>query len=162
MGYSTEMKEAVLKKALLGEKTRIEIANEAGIGLSTLSYWLKNYRQDGNITLKKQEKRPQDWTAEERIEALLKTESLSEEERVSWCRANGIFGHHLEQWKKDFIASIKPKPGKGKPDETRRLKKEILSLKKELNRKERALAETAALLVLKKKADFIWGEPEDD
>ena len=50
MGYSTEMKEAVLKKALLGEKTRIEIANEAGIGRSTLSYWLKNYRQDGKLT----------------------------------------------------------------------------------------------------------------
>ncbi len=87
---------------------------------------------------------------------------MSDEERISWCRGKGIFGHHLEQWKKDAIALTTLKPGKGKPDETRRLKKEIVGLKKELYRKEKALAETAALLVLKKKADSIWGEPEDD
>jgi len=162
MGYSIEMKEAVIKKVLLGEKSQYEIANEAGIGRSTLGYWLKKYKKDGNIILSKKEKRPQDWSAEERIGALIKTGSMSDEECISWCRGKGIFGHHLEQWKKDAIALTTLKPGKGKPDETRRLKKEIVGLKKELYRKEKALAETAALLVLKKKADSIWGEPEDD
>lgn len=40
--------------------------------------------------------------------------------------------------------------------------KKIKTLEKELNRKEKALAETAALLVLQKKAQELWGEPEDD
>ena len=157
MGYSIKMKEAVVKKALLGEKTQDEIATEAGIARSTLSYWLKNHKHNGNIILKKQEKRPQDWTAEERVEALLKTGSMSSEERVSWCRTNGLFGHHLEQWKKDVIASVRQKPDKGKSDETLRLKKEIAGLQKELSLKEKALAKTAALLVLKKKPTLSGG-----
>ena len=162
MGYSIKTKQAVLKKVLLGEKTHTEIAKEAGIGRSTLTYWLKNNKQDGNIILKKQEKRPQDWTSEERIDALIKTGSMSDEERVAWCRTKGIFAHHLKQWRKDVIASVNPNSGKNKPNETGLLKKEILSLKKELSRKDKALAETAALLILKKKAHFIWGGPEDD
>ena len=162
MGYSIKTKEAVIKKVLLGEKIHAVIAKEAGIGLSTLTYWLKNYKRDGNKILKKQERRPKDWTSEERIEALIETGSMSDEERVAWCRTKGIFAHNLKQWKKDFIASIEQNSIKKQPNETGRLKKEILGLKKELSRKEKALAETAALLVLKKKAHFIWGDPEDD
>lgn len=162
MGYSIEMKKAVIKKVLLGEKPQHEIAREAGIGRSTLGYWLKHHRNGGNIQLTKQEKRPQDWTAEERIGALIETGSMSDEERVSWCRKKGIFAHHLEQWKKDAISSTTSTPSKAKSNETKRMKKEIAKLKKELTRKDKALAETAALLVLKKKADSIWGEPEDD
>jgi hypothetical protein len=112
--------------------------------------------------LKKQEKRPQDWTSEERIESLIETGSMSDEERVAWCRTKGIFIHHLKQWKKDIITAANPNTGKKKANEAGKLKKEILSLKKELSRKDKALAETAALLVLKKKAHFIWGDPEDD
>lgn len=151
MGYPIEMKEAVIKKVLLGGKPQHEIAREAGIGRSTLGYWLKHYKKGGKIKFNEKEKRPQDWTAEERIAALIEAGSMSDEERVSWCRKNGLFDHHLEQWKKDAIAATTPKPVKGKPDEERRLKKEIADLKKELFRKEKALAETAALLVLKKK-----------
>ena len=38
----------------------------------------------------------------------------------------------------------------------------IRELEKELRRKDKALAETAALLVLKKKANAIWGDEDDD
>ena len=162
MRYSIEMKEAVIKKVLIGGKSHHEIAREAGIGRSTLTYWLKHYRKDGNMNLNKKEKRPQDWTAEERIDALMATGAMSEEERVSWCRKKGVFSHHLEQWKQDVISLLTPKRVNGKPNEARRLKKENSALRKELFRKEKALAETAALLVLKKKADSIWGEPKGD
>jgi len=162
MRYSIEMKKAVIKKVLLGEKPQYEIAREAGISRSTLTYWLKHYRKGGNITLNNKEKRPQDWTSEERIGALIKAGSMSDEERVSWCRKKGLFGHHLEQWKKDAINAAMPNLNQGKCDEIRRLKKENADLKKELFRKEKALAEAAALLILKKKAHSIWGEPEDD
>ncbi len=162
MGYSVEMKEAVVKKVMVGEKLNYEIAIEAGISRSTLCKWVKQYRKDGNITLRNKEKRPQDWTSEERIGALIEAGSMSDEERISWCRKKGLFGHHLEQWKKDAIRATTPNSNKNKLDETRRLKKENEGLKKELRRKDKALAETAALLVLKKKADSIWGEPEDE
>jgi len=35
-------------------------------------------------------------------------------------------------------------------------------LESELRRKDKALAEASALLILKKKANLIWGESEDD
>jgi transposase len=162
MGYSVEMKEAVVKKVLVGEKLNYEIAREAGVSRSTLCKWVKQYRKDGNITLSNKERRPQDWTSEERISALIEAGSMLDEKRVSWCRKRGLFGHHLEQWKEDAIRATTQNSNKKKSDETRRLKKENECLKKELRRKDKALAETAALLVLKKKADCIWGDQEDD
>jgi len=162
MGYSIGMKEAVIQKALLGNKPQREIAKEAGIGLSTLRNWLKQYRNSGTVPLKKKEKRPQDWTAEERLAALIETGSLTDEERVAWCRKHGLFAHHLEQWKVDTIAATTQPQTKGKSKEDRHLRKEIADLKKELSRKDKALAETAALLVLKKKAREIWGDTEDE
>ena len=46
--------------------------------------------------------------------------------------------------------------------ELRALRIENKQLKKEVTRKNSALAEATALLILKKKADLIWGEPEDE
>jgi len=83
MGYPIKMKEAVLKKVLTGGKPYHEIAREAGIGRSTLTYWLKNQKKDGKNNLAEKEKRPQEWAAEERFNALMKTGGMSEGERVS-------------------------------------------------------------------------------
>ncbi len=78
------------------------------------------------------------------------------------CREQGIYPHHLAQWKTDFIE------GKSRADkstsraQTKQLTQENKALKKELRRKEKALAETAALLVLQKKVTAIWGSDEDN
>jgi hypothetical protein len=123
---------------------------------------LKEHKQNGSIKLKSKEKRPKDWTAEERISAIMETGCMTEEDRTAWCRKKGIFIHNLDQWKKDAISAIIPKPNKEESEEHKNLKKEIVALKKDLSRKDKALAETAALLILKKKAQEIWGEPEED
>jgi transposase-like protein len=162
MGYSIQIKETVLQKALSGRKTQHEIATEFGVGKSTIRNWLKHYRKSCDINLKSKEKRPQDWIPEERISALIETGAMNPEERSTWCRKKGIFPHHLEQWKKDAISGISNIPEKQMREKETRYKKEISSLKRDLTRKEKALAETAALLVLKKKAQAIWGEPEED
>jgi len=104
------------------------------------------------------EKRPQDWSREERLNALIETAKFSEEELGAWCRQKGIHTHHLEQWRRE-LAREQPN---NKNSEFKKLKEEIKNLKKELGRKDKALAETSALLVLKKKADAIWGDQEDD
>ena len=162
MAYPIKMKEAVIKKVQKGGKPHHEITNEAGIGRSTLTYWLKNHKKDGNKNLTEKEKRPQDWAVEQRLNALMETGAMPEGERASWCRKRGVFSHHLEQWKKDILSLSTPNNSALKFKENARLKKENAALKKELNRKDKALAETAALLVLKKKADFIWGDPRGD
>ena len=161
MVYPIKMKEAVIKKVLLGEKPYHEIATEAGIGRSTLTYWLKNHKKDGNKNLIEKEKRPQDWNVEQRLNALMETGVMPEGERVSWCRKRGVFSHHLEQWRKDILSLSTLKSSSVKAKGITQLKKENAALKKELNRKNQALAETAALLVLKKKADSIWGDLRD-
>ncbi len=162
MVYPIAIKKAVIKKVLMGGKPHHEIASEAGIGRSTLTYWLKNQKKDGNETLTEKEKRPQDWTVEQRLNALMETGAMSEEERVSWCRKRGVFSHNLEQWRKDILSLLTSNKASLTFKGTVRLKKENAALKKELNRKDKALAETAALLVLKKKADFLWGDPRED
>jgi len=162
MGYSIQVKEAVLQKVLSGNKPHYEIARDFGVGLSTIGNWLRQYKQNGNINLKKKEKRPKDWNFEDRMSALIETGSMTTEDRTSWCRNKGIFPHHLEQWKKDAISGMAANSSQKRTEKEKQLTKEISSLKKDLTRKDKALAETAALLVLKKKVQAIWGDPEDD
>ena len=51
---------------------------------------------------------------------------------------------------------------KSQREQTKEDQKRIRALEKELNRKEKALAEVAALLVLRKKAQAIWGDTSED
>jgi len=162
MGHPVKLKEAVLQKVLSGNKTQYEIATDFGIGRSTISNWLRQYRKNGNINLKSKEKRPKDWSFEDRMSSLIETGSMTSEEKAAWCRKKGIFPHHLKQWKKDAISGMAANTNQKRTEKEKQLTKKISSLKKDLSRKEKALAEAAALLVLKKKAQEIWGEPEDD
>jgi hypothetical protein len=107
-------------------------------------------------------KRPQDWTAEERFQSLVETASLSPEETSAWCRARGVHTQHLDQWKKDFLLGVPLSPKPKRSLESTMLQKKVRSLEKDLRRKEKALAEASALLLLKKKVDIIWGDQEED
>lgn len=162
MGYSVQLKQTVLQKVFSGNKTHNQISEEFGIGRSTIGKWLKEYKKGDNLKLQSTEKRPKDWTAEERVSALMATGAMSLEEQATWCRQHGIFTHHLQQWKQDAIIGMATPPPKGRTEAEKQLQKEVSVLKKDLSRKEKALAETAALLVLKKKAQAIWGEPGED
>lgn len=78
-----------------------------------------------------------------------------------YCRENGIYPHHIKQWELDFINDNTEKSSLKKLN-TKVFKTEINTLKKEIRRKDKALAETAALLVLQKKVHEIWGNDEDN
>jgi len=107
------------------------------------------------------EKRPEDWTKEQRFHAIVACHALSEEEISAYCRAQGIYKHHIDQWKLDFLGdntAAEPAPSKLK---VRQLAQQNQKLKRDLHRKDKALAETAALLVLQKKVQDIWKEDED-
>ncbi|MCP3851337.1 MAG: transposase [Gammaproteobacteria bacterium] len=162
MGYSIQIKRAVLKKVRQGDQPHHEIAHEFGIGRSTIGKWLRDNKQNGNIKLSTKEKRPRDWSAEERVSALIETGSMTAEERTAWCRKNGIYPHHLVQWKKDAISAMGSGTSKKQTKKEKKLKKQMSVLKKELSRKESALAEAAALLILKKKVQEILEDPEDE
>jgi hypothetical protein len=105
------------------------------------------------------EKRPQDWTLEERLNLIINSNGLSEQAISELCRSQGLFPHHITEWKQHFITGVATQSNK--QTSIKILRTEIKSLNKDLNRKNKALAETAALLVLQKKVNTVWGSSED-
>jgi transposase-like protein len=159
--YPEDFKKAmVVKMAAPGAQSATALAKETGVPQSTLSRWLRSYatvRLEGEVM---RQRRPQDWSAEEKLEALLEYERSSEEQRGVFLRQKGLHEATLEKWKKEMLEALKIKPFVGGKKDPQR--KRIAVLERELRRKEAALAEAAALLVLKKKADAIWGDAKDD
>jgi transposase-like protein len=83
---------------------------------------------------------------------------MDEQALSAYCRRNGIFTHHLKQWREDFESGTSSSPAH--VTELRDLKSSHKNLQSELNRKEKALAEAAALLVLQKKFQALWEDKE--
>jgi hypothetical protein len=106
------------------------------------------------------ERRPQDWRVEEQLLALQESFALKGEALNAWCRERGLFPHHLSGWRASFCGTQKSAATSAVSKvEERQLKDEIDQLKRELKRKEKALA-AAALLVLQKKVRALWEEEE--
>ena len=152
------IEQALVKVFSRGERTITSIANDLNVNHHTLRYWMSKKSITKSTAKAGQEKRPQDWTASEQLAALQETHALSGEALQAWCREHGIFAHHLESWKAAFCAETKP-PAAG-VREARTLKDENAALKRELARKDKALAEAAALLVLQKKFRALWEDQE--
>jgi len=172
--YTQSFKIQAVEKVLRrSENTGVaEIAESLGVGYSTLQKWVANSRhaefesngcdEELDSMGMKQEKRPQDWSLEEKLNMVIACGSLDEEGISLLCREKGLYLHHIKQWKQDFIDGAKTKTNATMRSESKKIKQENIALKKELNRKEKALAETAALLVLQKKVNEIWGNDEDN
>lgn len=157
--YYTEdfQKSAVLKYLNRGNSSAESIARDLGISLSSIYGWVKKY---GSLSSMKKSNtiRPHDRSPEEKVELFIKYYSLPEEERGLFLRENGLHSHHLEQWRDSSKESFSI----GKVNNTSNQdKKKIKELEKELRRKDRALAEAAALLILKKKVDAMWGVDDE-
>lgn len=157
--YSESFVEQALTKVYSrGERDIQSVARELNMSHHTLKNWMTNKNKHerskamGNPT-QSQDKRPQDWKPAEQLRALMQTYSLSEPERNAWCREHGLFAHDLIAWQQALTTS---NSGSANPQELRSLKDENHQLKRELMRKEKALAEAAALLVLQKKFRAMW------
>lgn len=162
--YSKRMQESMAARILMpGGTSALSLSLETGISQTALSRWARTYKGKGIVSMTAEPRRPKDWCSQERFEAILTANGLKEAELGEYLRKNGLTTAHLEKWEKDFINStVKPKAGR-KPNSPaeKELKKENKELKRDLHRKNKALAETSALLILKKKAREIWGTPED-
>jgi hypothetical protein len=101
------------------------------------------------------------WTASTRLDAVITTAALDEVGKSAWCREHGIYPTELEQWRLSATTALaEPEAARASPHATRQDKKRIKELERELLRKDRALAETAALLVLSKKVAAIFSKGE--
>jgi transposase len=160
MKYSRRMKESALRKVLPPENRSIsEVALEMGISDQTIYSW-KRQAENGTLSLGGSES-PRETVQLERYNLLLESKSIGEEDLGAWLREKGLHSEHLTLWQQEIQDTLSNKDTIIR-EENRRLKKEKKELERELRRKEKALAEMAALVTLKKKADAIWGDKEDE
>ena len=157
--YSVGFKEQTLVKVYnrSNDQTIELIANELNINVTTLKDWMKQSKQTLNKAASPTSKRPMDWLPEERLTALQQSYSLLGDDLNTWCRERGVFAHQLEQWKIDFCSHVDIRESREEAQTLRALKVENQSLERELLRKDKALAEAAALLVLQKKFRALLG-----
>jgi transposase-like protein len=169
-GFKIQAVEKALNRS--SEISLVEMAESLGVSRSALQRWITQSKNnqlemmtDNNLspelTQASKEKRPQDWTLEERLNFIIKSNGLSEESISELCRSQGIFPHHIKEWKDHFMTRTAVTTETKKQQTIKSLRNEIKELNKDLNRKNKALAETAALLVLQKKVNAIWGNNED-
>jgi len=152
--YSIQFKENVVKKRLSGRPIK-EIMKDSGVSNSTIYKWIKELNQG---TLAERANYPGTFSPITKYNLLQESFQTPEEKKGKWLREKGVHPDHLKKWDLE-IKDIMTKPSKDK-EEIRFLKEELKKAQRELRKKDKALAEAAALLVLKKKYQYLWEEEE--
>ena len=169
--YPRDQKERVLRKLLeLGdggdapEGAITKLSNAEGIPPNTLYTWNASLKRTGAVGKFSASGNPSvTLSSKAKYEIVLRTESMTELEFGTYLREQGILAEDLERWKvacqeandrssiaaKEYRANLAAQRAK------------VIVLERELARKEKALAETAALLVLRGKAQALWGDRGD-
>ena len=156
MTYNDGFKKEIVKKMLVPGTNISQLSRDIGVKTNILYYWKNKFANPDSI--KDGNKVPRNWKTVDKIKAVLEYGKLSEQESGHWLRKNGLKSDHLKIWEKEFIEVATSNKLK---DENKRLKKDVIVLEKELRRKEKALAEVSALLVLKKKVNTLFSEEEE-
>ena len=131
------------------------VAREMGIGAGTLERWREDAQSMPALG--------RAWTAAARLEAVITTAAMAEAGKSAWCRQHGVYPAELDKWRTSATAALaEPEEARASPQATRQDRKRIKELERDLLRKDRALAETAALLVLSKKVAAIFNKGEDE
>ena len=164
MNYSPELKEALLRRMLPPNNESItKISREEGISEQTLRNWRDKARADGTAA-PGTDAVPDDWNTQDKFLIVVETASMSEAELAEYARKKGLYVEQIKAWR-DACMNANGGVAKQAAELSKKLKESERAnrqLQKELERKEKALVETAALLVLRKKADAIWGDPEEE
>jgi transposase len=169
MMYSQGLKARLVRRMAGPERiSAVALAREVGIGQPTLSRWLREARAAGRspgatsqvaMTNKKRSAKKQ-WTVEDKLRILVESSKLAGNELGEYLRREGVHDATLTQWRADVtkgLAVSSRSSSASSPDAKR-----IAALERELHRKDKALAELAALITLQKKVRAIWGDGESD
>src|SRR6266516_877009 len=161
--YSLERREFVVRRMFNEGISMSALARETGIAEGTLYRWHHAAKPNGEtvaVTKKQSEKH----SASQKLASVMEAASLNEAELAEYCRKQGLYPEHVNAWRAQAEQAL-GRDGVVSASTLREAlateKKRNRALERELNRKDKALAETAALLVLRKKAAAIWGEGED-
>lgn len=159
--YSEAFKANMVKKLMMpGGMSAMALSASSGVSQSTLSRWLRDAREGGVSESKPPSRRPNDWKPTDKLRILAETEGLEGEELGVVLRREGLHEADLAEWRQAAIAALGG--GSAKPAQASIEGRRVRELEKQLRRKDKALAEAAALLVLQKKVQAIWGDEDDD
>ncbi len=154
--YGQAFKDRAVARMLPPESAEIAvISRDLAISPATLERWRAQA-----LSEPASERR---WTAPARLEAVISTASLDELAQSAWCREHGLYPQQLQQWRNSATQALsEPEESRASAQQTQQDKRRIKELERELRRKDAALAEAAALLVLSKKVAAIFNKGEDE
>jgi transposase-like protein len=160
--YSKEFKESMIARMLPPENVSVpDLVRETGIPKDTLYTWRSQYRNQQGSPAGSGRSSGQ-LSNEDKLAIIIETAPLSEVELGEYCRRKGLYPEQIASWKKTFIQNNAAARSKVDRDQVKRLTKLNKTLQSELNRKEKALAEAAALLVLEKKLQALLEDREGE
>jgi transposase len=162
--YSKEFKYSIIKRMMPPENESVSsISRETGLSEGTLYDWKKKAKAKG-IAVPSGKSESERWSTQDKFSIVVETATLSEIELAEYCRKKGLYVEQVQAWRDACLQA-----NGGVAQQASQLQKnlrqkdqELKKMNQELRRKEAALAETAALLVLRKKANAIWGDNEDE
>lgn len=151
-----------------------ELAREVGVAQPTLSRWVREASVESPVEEKRGKRvlaktlssktrrpmRPQDLSAIEKLRLVHEASELTDQELGDFLRRNGLKEAHLRQWSESALAALEG-PGKRSKSQSPEVR-ENRELKREIRRKDAALAEMSAILTLKKKLASLLGDEGDD
>lgn len=159
--YTNEKKEHALSlMAAPQNKPVADVAQLTGIPEGTLYLWRKLAREQGRA-VPGDGQNPEQWSAADKFALVLEAAPLNEAELGAYCRRKGLLVEQLERWRSEVHAVLAGGTSGTATSERATDEKRIRELEKDLRRKEKALAETAALLVLSRKYEALWTDGED-
>lgn len=174
MPYSDMFKNSMIQKMTGPDAiSATALSRQVDVPQATLSKWLRlagagpsyvfpnNAHEYTKMTKVTESKRPNDWSAEDKLKVVMEASSLDDEQLGAFLRSKGLHQTHLNQWRSQMLDGLESGSTKKKTRPKNVDAKRIRALEKEIIRKDKALAETAALLVLKKKVQEIWGDEDD-
>lgn len=162
--YTKEQKEKLIARMLPPESiSPSKLSVETGISKSTLATW----KTKATVSqIKGTNTSNKTISSREKFLIVMETYTMSENDLGKYCRENGLYVEEVKQWRSSCIAANDVTKNINKSsaleEQLKEEKKKSKELEKDLRRKEKALAETAALLVLRKKLDAIFEEKEED
>ena len=162
--YSEEFREQIVRKMMPPQSMSVaQVHRDTGVAEPTLYNWRNKYRRKG-YAVPADPSNPDNWSGENKLAVIIETAALNEEGLSGYCRRKGLYPEQIARWREAAIDGNQAPERLSKAE--RKLwhqeKKKARRLEKELRRKDKALAETAALLVLQKKSLEIWGEEKDE
>jgi len=166
MVYSDGFKARMVRRMAGAEGISASLlSQEVGITQPTLSRWLRDARRvegmSGGKKKSGQRSKSKTWSAEEKLRVLGEAARLTDEQLGEFLRSEGVHEATLREWQEAAAAGLASASGARRNKKSPEAKR-VKELERELRRKEKALAEMAALITLQKKVQAIWGDGADD